>query len=76
MPLPIMDIKELRNKDQKEFLNLLQLNGEKLRQLKFELSQGKVKNITEIRKIKKEIARILTLIKQNKKRKLKNLKID
>jgi len=67
MPLPIMDIKELRNKDQKEFLNLLQLNGEKLRQLKFELSQGKVKNITEIRKIKKEIARILTLIKQNKK---------
>lgn len=33
---------------------------ERLRQLRFDLAAGKVKNIREIRAIKKDIARILT----------------
>lgn len=36
---------------------------EKLRKLKFDLNQGKVKNIKEIKETKKMIARILTIIK-------------
>ncbi|PIU98636.1 50S ribosomal protein L29 [Candidatus Wolfebacteria bacterium CG03_land_8_20_14_0_80_40_12] len=38
---------------------------EKLRVLKFDLARGKVKNVKEIKKTKKAIARILTII--NKK---------
>ena len=41
---------------------------ERLRVLKFDLAAGKVKNIREIRAVKKSIAQILTIIK------LKNLK--
>jgi len=55
---------ELRQKPKTELQKLLTDNHEKLRQLKFDLSSGKVKNVREIHKIKKEIARILTLIKQ------------
>jgi large subunit ribosomal protein L29 len=39
-----------------------------LEQLRFDLNLGKVKNIKEIKKIKKDIAQILTLINE----KLKN----
>lgn len=42
----------------------------KLVDLKFNLAAGKVKNIKEIKKIKKEIARILTFINLKKKGKL------
>lgn len=36
---------------------------EKLRKFKFDLSQGKVKDIKEIKKTKKAVARILTAMK-------------
>lgn len=39
---------------------------EKLSGLKWDLAQGKVKNIREIRRLKKTIAQILTLIKLKK----------
>jgi len=59
-----MKIQELRQKNKSELQKLLQDNRERLRQLRFDLAAGKVKNVREIRKIKKEIARILTLLKQ------------
>lgn len=46
-----------------EILKMLQEKREKLRQLRFDLSAGKVKNVREIRQIKKDIARILTSLK-------------
>jgi len=46
--------------NEKELIKKLEEDREKLRQLKFDLSAGKVKNVREIRKIKKDIARILT----------------
>ena len=55
---------EFRQKSQTELKKILQDIREKLRQLRFDLSSGKVKNVREIRKIKKDIARILTLLKQ------------
>jgi len=57
-----MKIAELRRKSKLELKKLLNDNGEKLRQLRFDLSAGKVKNVREIRRIKREIAQILTLL--------------
>lgn len=61
-----MKISELRQKTKVELEGLLNDDREKLRQLYFDLSAGKVKNVSEIRKTKKEIAQILTLIKNIK----------
>ena len=60
-----MKIAELRQKTKQELESLLKDSREKLRQLYFDLSAGKVKNVREVRRIKKEIARILTLIKNH-----------
>ncbi|TSC74785.1 MAG: hypothetical protein G01um101430_779 [Parcubacteria group bacterium Gr01-1014_30] len=58
-----MKISELRQKTKAELQKLLSDNREKLRQLRFDLASGKIKNVREIRKTKKEIAQILTLMK-------------
>jgi len=59
-----MKIEELRKKTKEELQKILRDDREKLRQLRFDLVAGKVKNVREIRKAKEEIARILTLLKQ------------
>jgi len=61
-----MKIIELRRKPKEELKKILQDNREKLRQLRFDLSAGKVKNVREIRHLKKEIAQILTLITESR----------
>jgi ribosomal protein L29 len=61
-----MKIAELRQKTKSELEGLLNDDREKLRQLYFDLSAGKVKNVREVRKIKKEIAQIFTLIRNIK----------
>ena len=58
-----MKLAELRRKSKDELKKILQDNREKARQLRFDLSAGKVKNVREIRHIKKEIAQVLTLLK-------------
>lgn len=57
-----MKAKELKQKSKDELQKLLQNLREKLRQLRFDLVSGKVKNVREIRQIKKDIARILTIL--------------
>ena len=57
-----MKASELRQKSKPELQKLLQDLRERLRQLRFDLAAGKVKNVREIRQIKKDIARILTLL--------------
>lgn len=59
-------INELKQKSKEELQKTLEDDREKLRQLRFDLSAGKVKNVREIRSVKKEIARILTLLKISK----------
>jgi ribosomal protein L29 len=54
---------ELSQKSKLELKKIIQESREKLRQLRFDLSSGKVKNVRGIRKIKKEIAQALTLLK-------------
>lgn len=59
-----MKIKELRKKTAVELEKLLKESQEKLREGRFKVHQNQLKNIREIRDVKHEIARLLTLIKE------------
>ncbi|MCP6719606.1 MAG: 50S ribosomal protein L29 [Patescibacteria group bacterium] len=59
-----MEISELQNKSKLSLKKFLFEKEERLRALRFELATGKVKNVREVRKIKKDIARILTILKK------------
>lgn len=61
-----MKAKELLKKSKSELQRLLFETREKLREMRFNLASGKVKNIKEIRALKKDIARILTVLNQKK----------
>jgi len=58
-----MKIKEFRQRKKEDLKRILEDDREKLRQLRFDLFSGKVKNVREIRRIKKEISQILTILK-------------
>ena len=61
----IMKIKELKTKTEQELeLSLGELR-EKLRKMKFDLAEKKLKNSGEISDTRKTIARILTLIRSH-----------
>lgn len=62
-----MKASELRQKSKLELQKLLLDSQEKLRKLKFNLASGKVKNVREIRGLKKDIARILTILHETSK---------
>ncbi len=57
-----MRLSEIRQKSKTELQKILAEGRERLRQLRFDLSSGKIKNVREIRKTKREIAQILTLL--------------
>ena len=63
-----MDQKELQTKDEQELKKLLQANQEKLRDLRFKDSNKQLKNIRELRVVRKLIARILTISNKNKQK--------
>jgi large subunit ribosomal protein L29 len=58
-----MKIREIRQKSKEELPKMLSQNRNRLLSLRFDLAGGRVKNVKEIREVKKDIARILTLIK-------------
>ena len=60
-----MKIKELRQKTDKELKELLAEDQHKLGQLKFDLAAKKLKNVRQIRELRKEIARIITILKKD-----------
>ncbi|PIT93731.1 50S ribosomal protein L29 [Candidatus Falkowbacteria bacterium CG10_big_fil_rev_8_21_14_0_10_43_11] len=57
-----MEIKELKNKNISELQAILRIKRDKLRELRFKDAAKQLKNIRELRMIKKDIAQILTLI--------------
>ena len=61
-----MKTAELRKKDIKELEKTVNELTKKLSDLRFKFSSGKLKNVKEITNSKKERARILTIIKENK----------
>ncbi|MEK7072753.1 MAG: 50S ribosomal protein L29 [Patescibacteria group bacterium] len=62
-----MDIKEIRNKPLPELNHLLSDLRKKLDDLKFKVFQNQLKNIREVRVIKKDIAKVMTVLGENKK---------
>ena len=57
---------ELRKKDKKELEKTVLELRKKLSDLRFKFSSGKLKNVKEINNSKKEVARILTILKEVK----------
>lgn len=54
---------EIKQKNKDDLERMLQEKQEKLRELRFNLISGKVKNVREVRVVRKEIARIKTALK-------------
>lgn len=64
-----MKKKELQEKQEGELQKLLKSARENLRELHFKVANDQMKNVREIRKAKKTIARILTILKQRQLKK-------
>ncbi len=63
-----MDFKEITTKNEEELKKLLEDSQEKERELRFKDSNRQLKNVREIRSLKKNIARISTILTKNKKK--------
>jgi len=61
-----MKIREIQRKSKKELQDILITSRNKLRELRFNLASGKVKNIKEIHGTRRDIAQILTTLKEQK----------
>ncbi len=61
-----MQINKLRKKSKKDLRKELQKKRIELRKLRFDVAAMRLKNNSKLKKTKKDIARILTLINQNK----------
>ncbi len=59
-----MKADELRRKSDKELQGQLRSYREDLRRMRFDLASGKIKNIRAIHSTKKDIARILTILRE------------
>ena len=58
-----MTIKELKGKTTAELTRLLSTEREKLRDLRFKVAQGQLKDVREVREARHTVARIMTLLK-------------
>ena len=61
-----MKAKELHQKTEKELKDLLRESRHKLGELKFDLASKKLKNVRQIVGLRRDIARILTLLNRPK----------
>lgn len=61
-----MESKELRKKTNIELTNLLTEKRSSLSRFRFDIAGSKIKNVKEGKNLKREIAQILTLIKEVK----------
>lgn len=62
-----MEFKELKTKSENELHRFLAQSRDKLRELRFKDASKQLKNVREIRGVKKMIAKILTLLNKEKK---------
>lgn len=62
-----MKIRDLREKTKIELDDLLNEKRDALRKFRFEMGHGKTKNTKEGRELKRDIARVITLMKESKK---------
>lgn len=61
-----MEIKELKSKSVNELQHDLQELRSKLDELSFKARQSQIKNVRELRVVKKNIAKILTVLREKK----------
>ncbi|MBI4120436.1 MAG: 50S ribosomal protein L29 [Parcubacteria group bacterium] len=61
-----LSAKELKTKSSQELKGLLSQERSKLRDLRFKLSGAQVKNVQETKVVKKNVARILTVVSELK----------
>ncbi len=59
-----MELSELRKKTKEELHKLLKVQREALRDIRFQVDSKQYKNVRELRKTKRGIARILTVVKE------------
>ena len=59
-----MKAEELRKKDKKELEASIQDLRKKLSDIRFKLSSNKLKNVKEVSNIKKDIAKMMTVINE------------
>ena len=59
-----MSIKDFRKKTDKELQKILSTKREQVREMRFSVSNKQLKNIRDLRKARKEIAQILTILKE------------
>lgn len=57
---------EIKEKNETELRKMLALNREQLRDLRFRVSEAQAKNVSEVRKLRRRIARILTELNKKK----------
>ena len=62
-----LKVQELKTKSAAELKLMLNRERSRLRELRFKLSGAQVKNVQEIKMVKKNVARILTMIGELKK---------
>lgn len=56
-----MNAKEIRQKSNDELKDLIKATKKRLLEIRFDLEGKKLKNVKEIKNLKKDIARILTI---------------
>ena len=60
-----MNVKEIRTKSNAELLNEINSLKEELFNLRFQLATGQLQNTTVIAKTKRDIARCMTILREN-----------
>lgn len=60
-----MKVKDLRKKSKIELEEILRQKRDRLRTLRFDLASREIKNVREIGENKRDIARILTVLRNN-----------
>lgn len=66
-----LDIRELRKKDEGQLQKLLEKTRGKLEKSFVDVMQGKSKNTSKAKRLRKDIARIMTILSENKVKKEK-----
>lgn len=62
-------IKEFREKTEKELVALIEAKKKEINDFRFKLAKGKAKNVKFQREARKDIARILTILKEKENKK-------
>ena len=71
-----MKFKELKKKAIKDLHKLLKSHKEELRALRFSIGSEQEKNVRKMRDVKKDIAKILTILNNQEIKKSKNQSLD